>query len=221
MGEHRPAGDEVPEVLLGGFDPGRTAPFLAVVAVFTGFGEFWGPLPSYLAGTLGYGSDVVFALYLLSSLGSALCFGLAGRLAERFDAIALQAGSLLARAILHPAVAVVGLVVPGAALGLLTNGVVFAGIGVAWAVVAITAAAIVTRLAPPAIRGEALGLYTALSGLATGVGSVVGGWLGGYGFALTFGVAGGCVLVGTALVALVWQRTVSTESTATTATESL
>jgi len=210
-----------PRELAARLTPSLSLYFLAVVAVFTGFGVFWGPLPSYLAGTLGYGSDVVFALYLLSSLGSALCFGLAGRLAERFDAIALQAGSLLARAILHPAVAVVGLVVPGAALGLLTNGVVFAGIGVAWAVVAITAAAIVTRLAPPAIRGEALGLYTALSGLATGVGSVVGGWLGGYGFALTFGVAGGCVLVGTALVALVWQRTVSTESTATTATESL
>ncbi|MDS0282877.1 MFS transporter [Haloarcula onubensis] len=210
-----------PRQLAARLTPSLSLYFVAVVAVFTGFGVFWGPLPSYLAGTLDYGSGVVFTLYLLSSLGSALCFGLAGRLAERYDTIGLQAGGLLARAVLHPAVAVVGLAVPAGSLGLLTNGVVFGGIGVAWAVVAITAAAIVTRLAPPAIRGEALGLYTAISGLATGVGSVAGGWLGGYGFTLAFGVAGGFVLVGTLLVALIWRRTARAEQTAATPTESL
>ncbi|WP_324662890.1 MFS transporter [Haloarcula sediminis] len=210
-----------PREVAGRFTPSLSLYFVAVVAAFTGFGVFWGPLPSYLAGTLGYSSGVVFALYLLASLGSALCYGLAGRLAERYDAVGLHTGSLLARAVLHPAVAVVGLAVPGAVLGLLANGVVFAAIGVAWAGVAITAAAIVTRLAPPTIRGEALGLYTALSGLATGVGSVLGGWLGGYGFTLTFGVAGGLVLVGTALVALIWRRTTRTEPTAARPAEDL
>jgi len=195
-----------PRQIAARLTPTLSVYFLAVVAVFTGFGVFWGPLPSYLAGTLGYSSGVVFALYLVSSLGSALCYGLAGRLAERYDAIGLQSASLLARAGLHPAVAVVGLALPGSAVGLVTNGVVFTAIGVAWAVVAITAASIVTRLAPPAIRGEALGLYTALSGLATGVGSVLGGWLGGYGFTLAFGVAGGFVFVGTVLIAVIWQR---------------
>ncbi|MBX0284762.1 MFS transporter [Halomicroarcula sp. F28] len=210
-----------PRQLATRLTPSLSLYFVAVLAVFTGFGVFWGPLPSYLAGTLGYSSGVVFALYLLSSLGSALCYGLAGRLAERYDAIGLQTTGLLGRAVLHPAVAVVGLAVPTGALGLLTNGVVFVGIGVAWAVVAITAAAIVTRLAPPAIRGEALGLYTALSGLATGLGSVLGGWLGGYSFTLTFGVAGGFVLVGTALVALLWRRAPEDAPTVATPNESL
>jgi MFS family permease len=178
---------------------------LAVLAIFTGFGVFWGPLPSYLAGTLGYGSGIIFGLYLVSSLGSAFCYDIAGRLAERYDTIGLQTGGLLARAVLHPAVALVGVAIPATALSLLTNGVVFALIGVAWAVVAITATSIVTRLSPPAIRGETLGLYTALSGLASGVGSVLGGWLAGYGFTVTFGVAGGFVLLGTALVVVVWQ----------------
>ncbi|WP_262178628.1 MFS transporter [Haloarcula laminariae] len=200
-----------PRQLAGRLTPSLSLYFVAVLAVFTGFGVFWGPLPSYLAGTLGYGSGVVFGLYLLSSLGSALCYGLAGRLAERYDAVGLQTVSLLGRAVLHPSVAVVGLAVPAGVLGLVANGVLFTAIGVAWAVVAITAAAIVSRLAPPAIRGEALGLYTALSGLATGVGSVLGGWLGGYGFTLAFGVAGGFVLAGTALVALIWQRTAEVE----------
>jgi MFS family permease len=179
--------------------------------VFTGFGVFWGPLPSYLAGELGYGSGVIFGLYLVSSLGSALCYGLAGRLVERYDALGVQTGGLLARAVLHPGVAVVGALIP-ATVGLLTNAVVFTLIGVAWAVVAITATSVVADLSPPAIRGEALGLYTALSGLATGVGSVLGGWLGGYGFTLTFGVAGGLVLAGTLVVAVVWRRVPATST---------
>lgn len=207
-----------PRQLAARLTPALSLYFVAVVAVFAGFGVFWGPLPSYLAGTLGYGSSVIFALYLVSSVGSALCYGVAGRLAERYDATGLQAGGLLARAALHPAVAVVGTLVPVAAVGLVTTGVVFVGIGVAWAVVAVTAASIVTRLAPPAIRGEALGLYTAISGLASGVGSVLGGWLAGYGFTVAFGAAGALVFVGTVLVAVLWRRAPqSTPSAATTA----
>jgi MFS family permease len=195
-----------PRALAARLTPTLSLYLVAVTAVFVGFGVFWGPLPAYLAGTLGYSSGVIFALYLVSSLGSALCYGVAGRLAERHDAIGLQTGGLLARAVLHPAVAVVGALLPATAVGLLTNSVVFVLIGVAWAVVAITATSIVTRLSPAAIRGEVLGIYTALSGLATGVGSVLGGWLGGYGFLLAFGVAGGFVLVGTGIVAVVWRR---------------
>lgn len=195
-----------PRQLAARLTPTLSLYFVAVIAAFVGFGIFWGPLPSYLAGTLGYGSSVIFALYLVSSIGSALCYGIAGRLAERYEATGLQAGGLLARAVLHPSVAVVGAVLPVAALGLVTNGLVFVGIGVAWAVVAVTAASIVTQLAPTAIRGEALGLYTAFSGLASGVGSVLGGWLAGYGFTVAFGAAGGFVFLGTVLVAVLWRR---------------
>jgi MFS family permease len=186
--------------------PALSLYFVAVVAIFVGFGIFWGPLPLYLSRTLSYDSGTVFALYLVSSVGSALCYGGAGRLAERYDASVLQAAGLLSRAVLHPAVAVVGLSVSATTLSLVTNGVVFVLIGVAWAVIAVTAASIVTRLAPPSIRGVALGLYTAVSGLANGVGSVLGGWLGGQGFLLAFGVAGAFVFLGAVLVTFVWRR---------------
>jgi len=195
--------------------PSLSIYFLGIAAASVGFGIFWGPLPAYLAGTLGYGSGIVYALYLTASLGSALFYGGAGRLAERYDVAGLQAGGLLARAALHPAVALAGTIFPVALLGLLSNGVLFLFIGVAWAVVAITAVSLVTRLAPAAIRGEALGLYTALSGVATGVGSVLGGWLGSYGFVVAFGVAGGFVLLGTVLVAVVWRRSPAPPSTPT------
>ncbi|MFC7028409.1 MFS transporter [Halomicroarcula sp. GCM10025710] len=180
-----------PRTVFGRLTPSLSLYFVAIVAVFAGFGVFWGPLPSYLSGTLRYDSATIFALYLVSSLGSALFYGGAGRLTERYDATGVQAAGLLSRAILHPAVALVGGLVPVASLALPTNGLLFAGMGVAWALVAVTAVSIVTRLAPPAIRGEALGLYTALSGLASGAGSILGGVLGDYGFTLTFGVAGG------------------------------
>ncbi|WP_338071845.1 MULTISPECIES: MFS transporter [Haloarcula] len=199
-----------PRQVLARLTPSLSLYFAAILAVFAGFGVFWGPLPSYLSGTLGYDSGTIFALYLVSSLGSALFYGGAGRLTDRYDATGIQTGGLLARAILHPTVAFVTVLVPVASLALLTNGVVFGLIGVAWALIAVTAASIVTRLAPPAIRGESLGLYTALSGLASGVGSILGGWLGGYGFTLAFGVAGGLVFTGTAVVAVLWRRTPTT-----------
>ncbi len=186
--------------------PSLTIYFGAVIAFFVGFGVFWGPLPLYLSRTLGYESGLVFALYLVSSVGSALWYDRAGALAERYSPSGLQVGGLLARAALHPAVAVVGLLLSATLLGTIINGVVFVLIGVAWAVIAVTAASVVTQLAPSAIRGEALGIYTAVSGLASGVGSLLGGWLGGYDFLLAFAVAGALVLVGAALVAVVWRR---------------
>jgi hypothetical protein len=201
-----------PRAFVKRVSPALALYFLAVVLFFAGFGVFWGPLPLYLSRTLGYDDGVIFGLYLVSSLGAALFYGLSGRLAESYDAGGLQTGSLVARAALHPLVAVVGTVVSATALSLLVNGVVFALIGVAWAVIAVTAASLVTRLAPAAVRGEALGLYTAVSGLASGVGSVLGGWLGGYGFVLAFAVAGALVFGGAVLVAVVWRR--SPEATA-------
>nr|WP_275040380.1 MFS transporter [Haloarcula vallismortis] len=203
-----------PREVAARFSPSLTIYFGAVVAFFVGFGVFWGPLPLYLSRTLGYESGLVFALYLVSSIGSALWYDRAGSLAERYSPSGLQVGGLLARAALHPAVAVVGLLLSATLMGTIINGVVFALIGVAWAVIAVTAASVVTQLAPSAIRGEALGIYTAVSGLASGVGSILGGWLGGYDFLLAFGVAGALVLVGAVLVAVVWRRspTISVDS---------
>ncbi|WP_423999203.1 MFS transporter [Haloarcula salina] len=195
-----------PREVVARFSPKLTVYFAGVVAFFLGFGVFWGPLPLYLSRTLGFDSSVVFALYLVSSVGSALFYDRAGALAERYSPSGLQVGGLLARAGLHPAVAVVGLWFPATLAGTVVNGVLFLLIGVAWAVIAVTAASLVTRLAPAAIRGEALGLYTAISGLANGVGAVLGGWLGGIGFLLAFAVAGALVLVGAVLVGVVWRR---------------
>lgn len=174
----------------------------AVLVCFAGFAAFFAPLPLFL-GETGFGGDTVFALYLASSVASALLFVPAGELADRYDVGLLNAGGLATRAVALPLVALAGLAVAGGAVGLLVMGGLFVVVGATWAVIAVTAATLVTRLAPASIRGEALGVYTALSSVAGGVGSVLGGWLAGTGYPLAFGVAGGLVAVGAAVVLVV------------------
>jgi len=76
----------------------------------------------------------------------------------------------------------------------------FVVVGLTWAVIAVSAATLVTRLSPPIVRGEALGVYGALSTVASGVGSVLGGWLAAAGYGRAFAVAGGLVLAGVGVV---------------------
>jgi hypothetical protein len=135
---------------------------------------------------------------LVSSLASAVLYEAIGRLAAVTDVRLLQSGALAGRALLFPAVALgvgfAGLAEVGAA------GLALGAIGATWAVIAVVGTSIVTRLAPPSVRGEVLGIYTALGAVAGGVGGVLGGWVAGFGYLVAFGVAGGLVLAGAGLV---------------------
>ncbi|AGB32886.1 major facilitator superfamily protein [Natrinema pellirubrum DSM 15624] len=186
-----------PRRLATRFDPALTTYFVAGLFFFTGSAAFWAPLPLFLT-DLGFDSGRVFACYLASSLGSAACYGAAGRLSARVDDRILQSGTLAVRAVLFPAVlAVAGL--GTAAFG--TAGLLLGGIGITWAGIAVVGTAIVTRLAPPAARGELLGAYVALGAIGGGIGGVLGGWAATASYAVAFAVAGGLVLVGAVLVA--------------------
>ncbi|QSW99106.1 MFS transporter [Haloterrigena alkaliphila] len=190
------------------FTPELTLYFLAIVLVFAGSAAFFAPLPAFLA-ELGYGSDGIFALYLLSSVASAVCFDRVGRLAAAHDARLVQVAGLLGRAIGLPAAAVVGTALGVTRVGLVGTTVVFAVIGITWAVISVTTGTIVTQLAPAGVRGEALGVYSALTAFAGGVGSVAGGWLAASSYAVAFTVAGGLVLAGAGVVLALWRRTIT------------
>ncbi len=184
--------------LRGRLDGPLATYFVAATLFFTGFAAFWAPLPLFLT-EAEFGSAAVFGLYLVSSLASAVLYEVAGRLVARFDVRILQTGALTARGLLFPLVAlVVGL--GGAALGLGTVALVLAAVGVTWAVIAVVGTAIVTGLAAPGVRGEVLGVYTALGAVAGGVGGVLGGWVATFGYLVAFGVAGGLVVAGAGLV---------------------
>ncbi|TKX57034.1 MFS transporter [Halorubrum sp. SS7] len=187
------------------FTPALAAYFLAALLFLTGFSAFFAPLPAFLTET-GFGSGGTFALYLVNSVAAAVAFGAAGRLAADGNAVRLQVGGLVARGVLLPLVAVAGAALGASALGFVAVGVAFAAVGLTWAVIAVTAGVIVTRLAPAAIRGEALGAYAALGALAGGIGSVLGGWLAAMGYGLAFAAAGALVLAGAAVALAVGRR---------------
>ena len=180
------------------FTPGLALYFAAVVLVFAGFGAFFAPLPAYLAG-VGFGDDAVFGIYLALNIGAAAFFGSAGWLVERYEVALVHAGSLAVRGVALPAVVVVS----GTLAATLP---LFVLVGVTWAVIAVSAATLVTRLSPPIVRGEALGVYGALSTVASGVGSVGGGWLAASGYARAFGVASVLILVGAGIVVVLRWR---------------
>ncbi|SHH21927.1 hypothetical protein [Halobaculum gomorrense] len=100
-----------------------------------------------------------------------------------------------------PLVAVVGAALAASVVGTILSALLFVLIGVSWAVIAVTAGTIVTRVAPAAVRGEALGMYAALSALAGGIGSVGGGALANrVGFTTAFVVAGVVIVAGAGVV---------------------
>lgn len=173
--------------------------FLAIVAMFTGFAAFFAPLPAFLS-DIGIGPEGIFALYLVSSLVSAVCFATVGRLTTRYDVTLLQSGGLVLRGLAIPAVALLGIALGGGPVGLVALVGAFAIIGVSWAIIAVTAGTLVTALAPIAVRGEALGLYAALTALAGGIGAILGGAVGRESFLLAFSVSGALVLLGAAIV---------------------
>ncbi|ELY75177.1 major facilitator superfamily protein [Natrinema pallidum DSM 3751] len=186
-----------PRRLADRFDPALTTYFVAGLFFFTGSAAFWAPLPLFLTDA-GFDSSRVFALYLTSSLGSAVCYETAGRLAARYDVRRLQSGALAARGALFPSlVAVTGL---GASLAFGAAGLVLALLGVTWAGIAVVGTAIVTRLAPAGARGEILGAYVALGAVGGGLGGVLGGWAATAGYFVAFAVSGALVLVGAGLV---------------------
>lgn len=191
-------------LLSGRLPTGSSGPlwwYLLSVGVFSaGFSAFWGPLPAYLSGS--YADERVFWFFLASNAASAAVFSRVGGWALAHGGRRLQTGALSARAVLFPLVALVVLAVsPPIELPILL--VVFGLIGVTWAVIAVTATGLVTRLAG-AERGTALGLYAAVAGAGGGVGSILGGWLAAdAGYLVTFAVAGGLVLASVIVVGVV------------------
>lgn len=168
--------------------------YMAAVAVFSvGFAVFWAPMPAYLVGR-ELATGAVFALFLVSSVGSAVSYARVRGVSSRLGLVNTQTGALAVRGVLLPPVAVVGGLSTATRLPLL--GALFAAIGATWAVVAVTATAIVARVAPAPDRAEALGLYTAVFGAGSGLGSIAGGALATHvGYGATFTVAATLVLV--------------------------
>ncbi|WP_336037666.1 MFS transporter [Halobacterium yunchengense] len=194
-----------PRVLAARLTPPLAGYLAAAALFFAGFAAFFGPLPAYLAGDQALGSDRVFALFVVSSAASAAAYGPAGRVAAARTPQSALTAALAVRTATFPGVAFVAVLGALAFPGFVAAFVV---LGLTWAVVAVAGTSIVARLAPPAIRGDALGAYAALGGLGTAAGSVLGGALASaHGYVVAFVAASALVLAGLAVAALAPQST--------------
>lgn len=155
-----------------GFPRPLRAYLLAVALFSTGFAAFWGPIPAFLTGE-GFADGGVFGLFLLANLGSATLFTRIGR-STAVEPLSLQSAALAGRVVLFPAVAAGASLAVGRTVALAAC---FLLIGVTWAVIAVTSTGLVTRLAPTSVRGSALGAYTAVVGVGTAAGSILGGFV--------------------------------------------
>ena len=183
------------------FTPTLATYFAAVFLFFTGFGVFFAPLPAYLSG-VGFGSDAIFGLYLVLNVGAAVFYGRVAPLADSYGLTRVHVGSLLVRGVAFSAIVAVGVVFSGTPLGVGVVPILFLAVGFTWAVIAVTAATLVTKLTPIVIRGEALGVYGALISVGGGVGGLLGGALASFGYTVAFGVASALVILGAVLVSV-------------------
>lgn len=190
-----------PRRLVERFEPAMATYLAGAGLFFAGFAAFWAPLPLFFT-DIGFNAGQIFGLYLLSSLASAVLYEHVGKVAASTDLRVLQAGALGLRGVFFFAVALAGGITTFW-VSLVASGLTILLIGFTWAVIAVVGTAIVTRLAPPGVRGEMLGIHTALMALAGGVGSLVGGWLASIGYHVAFGTAGLLVIGGAVLVASV------------------
>ena len=149
---------------------------------FVAFALVFAPFPVFLRQNLGWPNELVFSLYVAHHLVSIFAYRWARKMIERFGHRPALALSLFIRVGIFAGFAGVG---AGAPRGLLPF---FFGLaGLSWSFFQLSTMALVSRLSPPEMRGQGLGIYNALAGLGNVVGASLGGFLAdGFGFAAPF-----------------------------------
>ncbi len=161
--------------------PTREYLFLAALGVMSvGFDIFYGPFPVFLWQGAQFTDAGVFIVYLGAAAASTALFWHSGKAVEHASPKKVFLGALGARIVLMflflaaPIYAFFGLGT-GGLLAFLTflNGL----LGVTWAVISTASTLFLVRLVARSARGRALGLYSAVAGAGSLLGTLLGGWL--------------------------------------------
>jgi len=165
----------------------ETKSFLvAMLLAFAAFGFFFVPLPILLADKFGFASSTVFSYFVVLNGAIVIAYPLAARRIKRLGNKSVLTGSLLTRVLLFTfggAVLLVWHVVPSRLL----LSLFFFAVGVTWSFFQLSSVAMISRLAQPEYRGQALGLYNAVAGLGTIIAGVSSGLMAQHvGYAATF-----------------------------------
>jgi MFS family permease len=169
--------------------------YVVMFLAFTGFLTFYVGFPIFLSQRLGLSISEVFIVYVASSVISAITYSQAGKWSYRIGSKRLQQISFAGRIVLFPSMFLVtGLNLDVLSL-ILVLCVMHALIGFCWANLSVAANVLVSNMSYCEFRTESLGMYCSIQGIASIVGSLLGGYLANYfGYLDTFLVASAFVV---------------------------
>jgi len=185
--------------------PGRELLFLAALGVMSvGFDIFYGPFPVFLWQNARFSDAGVFIVYLGSSAASTALFFHSGKAVDAHSPKSVFLESLGGRVVLMllflwgPIYVLLGLGSP-ALLAWLT--LLNALLGVTWAFISTASTLFLVRLVGRSARGRALGLYNAIAGAGSLLGTLLGGWLyATYGVHFAYSIAAVTVVAGAVML---------------------
>lgn len=149
---------------------------------FVAFSLVFAPFPVFLRQILHWPNELVFALYVAHHAVGVFAFRWARRAIELWGHRLALALSIFIRVGIFVGFAMVESGAPTWLLPLF-----FALAGLTWSFFQLSTMALVSRLSPEGMRGQALGIYNAVAGLGNVVGATIGGYLAdGFGFFAPF-----------------------------------
>ncbi len=176
--------------------------YIVVFLIFTGFLTFYVGLPIFLKDYVGLSSSTVFIIYLASSLTSALVYGSAGKWVSRRGGKKMQMISISIRIMVIPIFFVATLFPMPVIMLTVVFCALHAVMGFCWANIAVAGNALVSNMSFGDFRTQALGMYSAIQGIANIVGCLIGGFVANYiGYLETFILAIAFIVVGLVLLA--------------------
>ncbi|MCX7750555.1 MAG: MFS transporter [Candidatus Bipolaricaulota bacterium] len=185
------------------FGPDLVLVYYAAFLAFVGFSMVFAPFPVFVREKLRWPSELVFALYVAHHGVSVVAFGWARRAVGRWGHRPAAALALLGRTGMFVGFA---LTTPLVARWLLPA--LWALAGATWAFFQLSVTAIVSRLSPPGLQGQGLGIYNAVAGLGNVLGALAGGFVADFiGFPAAF-LLGAMLMVVTLPILLVEGRPV-------------
>ena len=169
----------------------ETKSFLvAMLLAFAAFGFFFIPLPILLSDKFGFASSTVFSYFVVLNGAIVIAYPLAARRIKHLGNKSVLTGSLLARVLLF-ALGAAFLFVSPVVPSRLVLSLFFFAVGVSWSFFQLSSVAMISRLARPEYRGQALGLYNAVAGLGTIIAGVSSGLMAQHlGYGTTFLTSG-------------------------------
>lgn len=146
-----------------------------VFLAFTGFLCFYVALPTFLARQVGMSSAEVFAVYLASSLVSAVMYSKAGKLVERYGGRKVQTLAFGLRVLIFPSFFLVSLLTWNLG-GIFVLMCILSGLaGMCWALLAVAGDSLVAKMSYRSFRSQSMGMYSSVRGVSTIFGSLFGG----------------------------------------------